>query len=78
MVHGTGVSERYGTNSNQPISRLKGYTEWGLGLFRKLQVGKCLLTFRVDLNNVFDTQYEIVSRYPMPGRAWDASVAIDI
>ena len=78
VVHGTGVSERYGTKSNQPISRLKGYTEWGLGLFRKLQVGKCLLTFRVDLNNVFDTQYEIVSRYPMPGRAWDASVAIDI
>ena len=27
--------------------------------------------------NMFDKQYDIVARYPMPGRSWKASVEFD-
>jgi len=36
--------------------------------------------FRIqgDLLNVFNRQYEIVARYPMPGRSWKISVEFEM
>lgn len=75
VVHTTGVSERYGTNSNLPISRIKGYMETGLTLMQSFKFKRNTIDLRFDVTNMFDKQYEIVASYPMPGRAWKVTVA---
>lgn len=78
VIHTTGVGERYGTNSNLPTTRLAGYMEFGMSLMRSLRISRCNLDLRFDITNIFDTQYEIVARYPMPGRAWKLTAGVRI
>lgn len=66
----TGCGERYGTNSNLPVSRVKGYVETGVSLMRELTVRTHKVNLRLDVLNIFDCQYEIVASYPMPGRSF--------
>ena len=70
VVRTTGSGDRYGTNSNLPITRIKGYMELGCGLMKKLNIRYHSLDFRLDLLNILNTQYEIVASYPMPGRSF--------
>lgn len=78
VVHATGVSERYGTNSNLPTTRLKGYMEFGASLMRSFSLRRVGIDLRLDVTNIFDTQYEIVAHYPMPGRAWRFTLGVRI
>ena len=66
----TACGERYGTNSNLPVTRIKGYAELGAFLMRKIGIRSHSLDLRLDLLNLLDTQYEIVASYPMPGRSF--------
>lgn len=75
VVHATGMSDRYGTNSNLPVTRVKGYVETGAGLMRSFRFRRNTIDLRLDVTNILDTQYEIVGNYPMPGRAWKFTVA---
>lgn len=70
VVHTTGASDRYGTNSNLPITRIKGYMEMGAALILSFKIKRNTIDLRFDMTNILDTQYEIVGNYPMPGRAW--------
>lgn len=70
----TGASERWSTHEHTAGTRLPGYAEAGLALYRSFRLGRCRLSVRADLSNAFDTQYEVVSRYPMPGRSWRLSL----
>ena len=70
VVHTTGASDRYGTNSNLPKTRIKGYMEMGAALIRSFKIKRNTIDLRFDMTNILDTQYEIVGNYPMPGRAW--------
>lgn len=74
VVHTTGASDRYGTSSNLPITRIKGYMEMGAALIRSFKIKRNTIDLRFDLTNILDTQYEIVGNYPMPGRAWKFTV----
>lgn len=78
VFHTTGVGERYGTNSNLPMTRLAGYMEFGISLMRSLKISRFNLDLRLDITNLFDTQYEIVAHYPMPGRAWKVTAGFRI
>lgn len=66
VVHTTGASDRYGTNSNLPITRIKGYMEMGAALIRSFKIKRNTIDLRFDMTNILDTQYEIVGNYPMP------------
>ncbi len=74
----TGASDRYGTNSNLPITRIKGYMELGASLMRGFTLRGHSLDLRLDALNILDTQYEIVASYPMPGRSFRFSVTFDL
>lgn len=74
-AHATGCSARYSTNHNLPSSRIPGYIEVGFTLSRDFHFHGHTIELRADLINALDKQYELVARYPMPGRAWSASVA---
>ncbi len=70
VVSATAVSERYGTNSNIPASRIGGYADFSFGLYRTIYFGRYSIALRTDITNIFDRQYQVIARYPMPGRAW--------
>lgn len=78
VVHGTGCSERYSTNDNNPQTRLPGYMDCGLSLYHEFNIKNSTLEVRGDITNILDKQYEIVRRYPMPGRAWSLSVTFNL
>ncbi len=73
----TSVSERWSTNEHSPGTRLPGYAEWSCGLYRDISLGATRLQARVDAVNIFDRQYEVIRRYPMPGRHYRLSISID-
>lgn len=74
VAHVTGCSARYAETVNLPSSRIPGYMEIGFSLYREIRIKQSSLTLRADLINALDKQYEIVARYPMPGRSWAVSI----
>ncbi len=67
-THGIGSSSRYATNENLPETKIKGYFEMGFSIFRSFSIKRSALSVRAELINAFNEQYEIIRRYPMPGR----------
>jgi outer membrane receptor protein involved in Fe transport len=73
-LHGSGVSRRWANNQHYDGSEIAGYWDTGLTAYHVFRWGTQLLETRFDLKNIFDTQYEIVHFYPMPGRSWQVSL----
>ena len=74
VAHSYGCSARYSTTNNLPGTRLHGYMEFGFAAYHTFRFHGHELQLRADLINAFDARYEIVARYPMPGRSWSASI----
>lgn len=73
----TSLSQRWSTNEHAAGTLMPTYTEWGIGAYRAVKIkGKVMLKLRADLLNAFDKQYEVVRRYPMPGRHWRAGAVV--
>ena len=76
-MNATGVSRTWATNNHYEGTDMKPYTDIGATLYRSFTIWRQSATARLDLQNLFNTQYEIVGHYPMPGRrlmltlAWD-------
>ena len=77
-LHGSGISSRWANNNQQPGTLVKGYWDTGLTAYHTFRWGTQQLEARIDVKNLFDTQYEIVQFYPMPGRSWQLSVKYQI
>ena len=73
-VHTTATGERFTTSSNLPETRIAGFAEFGLGIFMTFRYRRVEIEGRLDLLNLFNKQYEIVARYPMPGRSWRVGI----
>lgn len=73
-LHGSGISKRWANNQHYDGSEIAGYWETGVTAYHSFQWGNQSLEARFDLKNLFDTQYEIVHFYPMPGRSWQVSL----
>ena len=71
VFHGRGTSDRYTANANSPQTLLPGYFEAGLTLWRRFALRRgSTIEVRGDIINLFDKQYAVIARYPMPGRSW--------
>lgn len=77
-LHGSGVSSRWANNQHTEGSMIDGYWDMGLTAWHIFCWGRQQVEARFDLKNLFDTQYEIVHFYPMPGRSWQVSVKYQI
>ena len=73
-----GQSCRWATNEHSPATRMSGFAECDLSVWRTLVLGHTECTLRATLLNLLDRQYEIVAHYPMPGRSWRLSLTIRI
>ena len=69
-VHMSFASTRWSTNEHMLTTQLPAYAEWGLSVRRSLSWSSLRLDLRADWLNVLNRHYEIVRRYPMPGRAY--------
>ncbi len=77
-LHGSGVSSRWTDNNHYEGTKVKGYWDTGLTAWHTFFWNGQSLEARFDLKNLFDTQYEIVQFYPMPGLSWQLSVKYQI
>lgn len=74
----SGAGERFGTNSNLPVSRLSPYAECSVTLWRDFRLRRTRLRLELSAQNLTDTQYEIISGYPMPGRRLQGTVSLEL
>ena len=77
-VHTVGMSTRWANNEHYEGTSIKAFTDCGLTLWRTFRWGRSQVEGRLDLKNVFNTQYEIVLFYPMPGRSYQLSASFKI
>ena len=72
VMHTTWASRRWCSNNHLPTTDLPAYSEWGFSLSRSLHFKRSgtQLNLRADLVNAFDHRYEVIAKYPMPGRAY--------
>ena len=68
------TGHRYCEPLNASENRLPAYCEVALNADHRFNLKSSTLTLRASLNNLFDTQYEIVTAYPMMGRNWRIGV----
>ena len=73
-LHATAVSCRWPNNEHYPSTMIEGYADVGVTAYRQFRVGRHQVELRGDVKNLFDKQYYIVARYPMPGRSWMMTV----
>lgn len=73
----TAVSARFASNENLPQTRLAGYADTGAALYRSFRFSKYTVEPRFDILNVFDRRYEVIARYPMPGRSYRVTVKFE-
>lgn len=77
-VHGTAMSSRWANNEHYEGTKLKGFYEMGVAAWKDFKLKNHSLSFRLDVLNLTDSQYEIVSLYPMPGRSWKATLSYEL
>lgn len=74
----TACSHTYTESTNRDGTRIPGHCELTLSAWRPFSIGSTRWTARADLLNLLDAQYEIIARYPMPGRSWRVTLTCTI
>ena len=64
------VGHRYFGHQNSADNRLPAYCDISLSADRSFDLKLGTLTLRASVQNLLDTQYEIIATYPMMGRNW--------
>lgn len=76
VVSMTAASKRWATNEHTVTTSVPAYADVNLGLYRTFRFRSFQLEARADLTNLFNHQYEVIRRYPMPGRAYRFSALL--
>ncbi|MDE6651542.1 MAG: TonB-dependent receptor, partial [Paramuribaculum sp.] len=73
----TATSARFASNENLPQTRLRGYADAAAALYKPIRLSRYTIEPRIDILNIFNRQYEVIARYPMPGRSFRATVKFE-
>ena len=68
------VGPRFYKQQNTPAYRIPGYADQGITISRAFDIGSTQLKARIQVLNLFNTQYEVVRNYPMMGRNYRLSL----
>ena len=71
------VGHRYSEFQNSADSRLPAYCDISLSADRSFDLRVGTLTLRAVIQNLLDTQYEIIATYPMMGRNWKIGISYE-
>ena len=77
-VNGIFATSRWANNEHYSGTLLKGYSDFGMTLYRDIRYRNHIFGLRFDVKNIFNQQYEIVRFYPMPGRSWQITIKYHI
>lgn len=77
-IHSSGCSSRFSTTTNTADTRMSGYMEFGVSIFRDFKFKASTYQIKADVINAFNKQYEIVRRYPMPGRSFSITIGFNL
>ena len=58
----------YSNSYNGKEYRMPSYSETGVSVWHNFSVKNSTIQLRAEVINLFDTRYELVTNYPMPGR----------
>lgn len=61
---------RFNGKENLKTQEVKSYTDHSISLFKEMKIKEFSVYTNVNLNNIFNENYEIISAYPMPGRSF--------
>lgn len=76
-VHTTFAGERWSTHEHTATTRLPPYSEWGFSVGRAFRLRRVGIEARAELINAFNKRYEVIRRYPMPGRAYKLTIKLN-
>lgn len=72
----TAVGSRWSTHEHVEGTLMPRYAEASLALSRDVRLSRLSLALRLDVTNLLAARYEVVRRYPMPGRAVIGTVSL--
>lgn len=61
------TGERYSSRANIPVNHLLPWYTSDFSIARNLRIGNGNMRLSLEVNNIFNQQYEVVICYPMPG-----------
>lgn len=61
------TGQRYSSQANIPVNYLQPWYTSDLSIAKEFQTGASHLRLALEVNNIFNQQYEVVNSYPMPG-----------
>jgi outer membrane receptor protein involved in Fe transport len=64
----------YSLRDNNHNSIIDNYLIYDVSLTRKFNFDQYAFQLRFDVRNLFDTEFEVIKNYPMPGRIFRASL----
>lgn len=73
-----GATERWTLGNHVEGSHLPPWAVADAAVWRAWQWKKWRVTARLTVKNVMNHQYDIVKYYPMPGRSWQATLAVEL
>ena len=72
------AGERYDEQENIIYNHMEPWYTSDLSLSYKFQWNKLLFRAKLDVNNVLDHDYEVITNYPMPGRNFALTLSAEI
>jgi len=67
--------KRYALFQNYTENRLSGYADHSISLQKEIKIKQQALSLNVEILNLWNTNYEIIRWYPMPGRSFRITAA---
>jgi outer membrane receptor protein involved in Fe transport len=64
--------------ANIPENYIQPWYTHDLSLSRAFNIKAAILKIAVEVNNVFNQQYEVVKWYPMPGRNYKLTIKVEL
>jgi len=66
--------KRYALGENDATNALSGWESQDLLITKQISLSHFQTMLKAEVNNIFDTRYEVVRFYPMPGRSFKLSI----
>lgn len=72
------VGERYNAQENIPFNYVQPWYTNDLSLMKAIHLKRASWKLSVEVNNLFNQDYEVVLNYPMPGRNYKVSAIVEL
>lgn len=72
------TGERYMLGGNVPVNYVQPWYTHDLSVTKRFSLWKTLFSATVEVNNIFNQQYEVVKWYPMPGTNFKVILSVTI